>query len=101
MFIGLCFTTSTIHGNLLNTFAISTNLSFKIAHFLTHSTPKACSPLSQQLLRRVRRRRRRRLAPPLHFENLLNAFIDSAALRLIQLYAVYDGAAVDADFIAK
>jgi len=43
MLIGLCFITSTIHGNLLNTLAISTSLSLRITRFLTHSTPKALS----------------------------------------------------------
>jgi hypothetical protein len=43
MLIDLCLTTSTIHGNLRITLAISTSLSLRIAHFLTHSPPNVYS----------------------------------------------------------
>jgi len=41
--MGLCLITSTIHGYLRNTLAISTSLSLRISHFLTHSTPNVYS----------------------------------------------------------
>jgi hypothetical protein len=43
MLIGLCLTTSTIHGYLRITFAISINLSLRSSHFLTHYVPNAPS----------------------------------------------------------
>jgi hypothetical protein len=103
MFIGLCLITSTIHGNLRNTLAISTSLSFKIAHFFTHSTPNVCN--SRYSFRSSSAGRAEEVRSPLHFtfvllQNLPDALLRRAALRLVKLYAVYDGAAVDVDFIA-
>ncbi len=50
MLTGLCLTTSTIHGNLRITLAISTSLSLRIAHFYTQSTPNV---YSRDFLKRI------------------------------------------------
>jgi hypothetical protein len=50
MFVGLCLTTSTIHGYLRITFAISTSLSLRTSHFLTQSTPNV---YSKDFLKRI------------------------------------------------